>query len=184
MGCAENVRLSRRRHQRRVRRDATGTEQDRLHSDAARGNGRVHGLCTCEVCGRAWRVYCHIRAGASHLITGLYDARMDHMPVLAIVGQQARSAMGGHYQQELDLASMFKDVAGCFAQQASVPSQVRHFKRARVSSTCSERLYVSTTTDICGGALMPDMSSLITQARASSSARYKRRRRSHPVRTP
>jgi pyruvate dehydrogenase (quinone) len=64
--------------------------------------------------------------GASHLITGLYDARMDHMPVLAIVGQQARNALGGHYQQELDLASMFKDVAGSFVQQASAPAQVRH----------------------------------------------------------
>src|SRR5438128_8677894 len=52
--------------------------------------------------------------GASHLITGLYDARMDHMPVLAITGQQARAAIGGHYQQELDLVSMFKDVAGAF----------------------------------------------------------------------
>ncbi len=52
--------------------------------------------------------------GASHLITGLYDARMDHMPVLAITGQQARTAIGGHYQQELDLPSMFKDVAGAF----------------------------------------------------------------------
>jgi pyruvate dehydrogenase (quinone) len=64
--------------------------------------------------------------GASHLITGLYDARMDHMPVMAIAGQQARSAMGGHYQQELDLPSMFKDVAGEFVCQASVPAQVRH----------------------------------------------------------
>ena len=52
--------------------------------------------------------------GASHLITGLYDARMDHQPVLAIVGQQARTALGSHYQQELDLVSMFKDVAGAF----------------------------------------------------------------------
>ena len=41
--------------------------------------------------------------GASHLLTGLYDARLDHMPVLAIVGQQARTALGGHYQQEVDL---------------------------------------------------------------------------------
>ncbi len=64
--------------------------------------------------------------GASHLITGLYDARLDHMPVLALAGQQARAAVGGHYQQELDLVSMFKDVAGAFAQQASVPPQVRH----------------------------------------------------------
>jgi pyruvate dehydrogenase (quinone) len=64
--------------------------------------------------------------GASHLITGLYDALLDHQPVLAIVGQQARNALGGHYQQELDLVSMFKDVAGAYVQQASSPAQVRH----------------------------------------------------------
>ena len=52
--------------------------------------------------------------GASHLLTGLYDARLDHMPVLAIAGQQARAALGGHYQQEIDLPRMFKDVAGAF----------------------------------------------------------------------
>ncbi|MGN6121747.1 MAG: thiamine pyrophosphate-requiring protein, partial [Sphingomonas oligoaromativorans] len=64
--------------------------------------------------------------GASHLLTGLYDARLDHMPVLAIVGQQARTAIGAHYQQELDLTSMFKDVAGAFTGYAMVPAQVRH----------------------------------------------------------
>ncbi|HEX3970214.1 MAG TPA: thiamine pyrophosphate-requiring protein [Stellaceae bacterium] len=64
--------------------------------------------------------------GAAHLITGLYDARLDHMPVLAIVGQQARAALGGHYQQEVDLAAMFKDVAGAFVHTVEVPSQVRH----------------------------------------------------------
>jgi pyruvate dehydrogenase (quinone) len=64
--------------------------------------------------------------GASHLITGLYDARLDHMPVLAIAGQQARNAIGGHYQQEVDLVSMYKDVAGAFVQQASEGPQVRH----------------------------------------------------------
>jgi pyruvate dehydrogenase (quinone) len=64
--------------------------------------------------------------GASHLLTGLYDARMDHMPVVAITGQQARTAIGGHYQQEVDLPSMFKDVAGAFVCQASAPAQVRH----------------------------------------------------------
>ncbi|MBU1358947.1 MAG: thiamine pyrophosphate-requiring protein [Gammaproteobacteria bacterium] len=64
--------------------------------------------------------------GASHLLTGLYDARMDHMPVLAIVGQQARTALGSHYQQELDLNAMFKDVAGEFTATATVPAQVRH----------------------------------------------------------
>src|SRR6201996_5134066 len=77
--------------------------------------------------------------GAAHLITGLYDARLDHMPVLAIVGQQARAALGGHYQQELDLVSMFKDVAGAFVEQASVPAQVRHLVDRAVRIAISER---------------------------------------------
>jgi pyruvate dehydrogenase (quinone) len=64
--------------------------------------------------------------GASHLITGLYDALLDHQPVLAIAGQQARTSLGGHYQQELDLCSMFKDVAGAYVEQAASPAQVRH----------------------------------------------------------
>ena len=49
--------------------------------------------------------------GAIHLLNGLYDAKLDHQPVVAIVGQQARAALGGHYQQEVDLISLFKDVA-------------------------------------------------------------------------
>ncbi|MDZ5602503.1 thiamine pyrophosphate-requiring protein [Pseudomonas sp. RP23018S] len=77
--------------------------------------------------------------GASHLLTGLYDARMDHMPVLAIAGQQARTAMGGHYQQELDLTSMFKDVAGAFVQQAADVSQVRHLVDRAVRIAVGER---------------------------------------------
>ncbi|MBR0551537.1 thiamine pyrophosphate-requiring protein [Stakelama marina] len=64
--------------------------------------------------------------GAAHLLTGLYDARMDHMPVLAITGQQARTAVGAHYQQELDMGAMFKDVAGAFTGYAAVPAQTRH----------------------------------------------------------
>jgi pyruvate dehydrogenase (quinone) len=73
--------------------------------------------------------------GASHLLTGLYDARLDHMPVLAIVGQQARTAVGAHYQQELDMTSMFKDVAGAFTGYAMVPAQVRHLvdRAARIA---------------------------------------------------
>ncbi|EZP71654.1 Thiamine pyrophosphate protein [Sphingomonas paucimobilis] len=77
--------------------------------------------------------------GASHLLTGLYDARMDHMPVLAIVGQQARSAVGAHYQQELDLTSMFKDVAGAFTGYATVPAQVRHLTDRAVRIAMAER---------------------------------------------
>jgi pyruvate dehydrogenase (quinone) len=64
--------------------------------------------------------------GAIHLLNGLYDAKADHQPVLAIVGQQSRSALGGDYQQEVDLVSLFKDVAHEFVQMATVPEQVRH----------------------------------------------------------
>lgn len=49
--------------------------------------------------------------GAIHVLNGLYDAKLDHVPVVAIVGQSARSALGGSYQQEVDLPSLFKDVA-------------------------------------------------------------------------
>jgi pyruvate dehydrogenase (quinone) len=77
--------------------------------------------------------------GASHLVTGLYDARLDHMPVLAIAGQQARTALGGHYQQEVDLPSLFKDVAGAFIQQASAPAQVRHLVDRAIRVALAER---------------------------------------------
>ncbi|KAF2989030.1 thiamine pyrophosphate-requiring protein (plasmid) [Methylocystis sp. MJC1] len=62
--------------------------------------------------------------GAAHLITGLYDAKCDHMPVLAITGQAPRASRGAHYQQELNLDRMFSDVAA-FVQEAETPSQVR-----------------------------------------------------------
>ena len=64
--------------------------------------------------------------GAIHLLNGLYDAKLDHQPVVAIVGQQARSSLGGHYQQEVDLGTLFKDVAGEFVQMATTPEQIRH----------------------------------------------------------
>jgi pyruvate dehydrogenase (quinone) len=64
--------------------------------------------------------------GAIHLLNGLYDAKLDHHPVLAIVGQQARAGLGGNYQQEVDLTTLFKDVAHEFVQIAMEPAQVRH----------------------------------------------------------
>src|ERR1700709_491272 len=75
--------------------------------------------------------------GAIHLLNGLYDAKMDHVPVVAIIGQQARSAIGAHYQQEVDLQSLFKDVAADFIAMASVPSQVRHLidRAVRIAAT-------------------------------------------------
>src|SRR4051812_17092237 len=64
--------------------------------------------------------------GAIHLLNGLYDAKLDHQPVVAIVGQQARAALGGHYQQEVDLQVLFKDVAHEYVHTAMEPAQVRH----------------------------------------------------------
>jgi pyruvate dehydrogenase (quinone) len=64
--------------------------------------------------------------GAIHLLNGLYDAKLDHQPVVAIVGQSSRLAMGGSYQQEVDLQTLFKDVAGEYVQTAMAPAQLRH----------------------------------------------------------
>ncbi|MCB2055066.1 MAG: thiamine pyrophosphate-requiring protein [Geminicoccaceae bacterium] len=64
--------------------------------------------------------------GAIHLLNGLYDAKLDHQPVVAIVGQQARAALGGNYQQEVDLQVLFKDVAGDYVHTCMTPAQARH----------------------------------------------------------
>src|SRR3954449_3606378 len=64
--------------------------------------------------------------GAIHLLNGLYDAKLDHQPVVAIVGQQARMALGGTYQQEVDLQTLFKDVAHEFCETAMDAAQIRH----------------------------------------------------------
>lgn len=73
--------------------------------------------------------------GAVHILNGLYDARADHQPVLALVGQQARMALGTDYQQEIDLVSLFKDVAHEYVQMAVVPEQVQHLvdRAARIA---------------------------------------------------
>ncbi len=64
--------------------------------------------------------------GAIHLLNGLYDAKEDHMPVVAIVGHTATSAIGAHYQQEVDLASLFKDVAHEYLTTVTNPLALRH----------------------------------------------------------
>src|SRR6476646_11204837 len=63
--------------------------------------------------------------GATHLITGLYDAKLDHMPVLAICGQAETTVRGASYQQELNLDRMFADVAE-YVQEVSHPAQLPH----------------------------------------------------------
>jgi len=77
--------------------------------------------------------------GAIHLLNGLYDAKLDHVPVVAIVGQTARSAMGGHYQQEVDLHTLFKDVASDFCETVMVPEQLPNVLDRAIRIAASRR---------------------------------------------
>ena len=77
--------------------------------------------------------------GAIHLLNGLYDAKLDHAPVVAIVGQQKRTSLGGHYQQEVDLLSLFKDVAGEYVQMCTTPAQMRHLIDRAMRVAMAER---------------------------------------------
>ncbi|HSB40084.1 MAG TPA: thiamine pyrophosphate-requiring protein [Gaiellaceae bacterium] len=77
--------------------------------------------------------------GAIHLLNGLYDAKLDHQPVVAIVGQQAMASLGGNYQQEVDLTTLFKDVAHEFVHMATDPAQVRHLVDRAVRIALDQR---------------------------------------------
>lgn len=77
--------------------------------------------------------------GAIHLLNGLYDAKLDHQPVVAIVGQQGTTALGSDYQQEVDLISLFKDVAHHYVHMATHPSQVRQLVDRAVRIALAER---------------------------------------------
>src|SRR6202008_905912 len=77
--------------------------------------------------------------GAIHLLNGLYDPKLAHAPVVAIVGQQARTALGGDYQQEVDLVALFKDVAHEYVQMATHPAQIRHLIDRAVRIALSQR---------------------------------------------
>ena len=77
--------------------------------------------------------------GAIHLLNGLYDAKLDHQPVVAVVGQQARAALGGDYQQEVDLQVLFKDVAHEFVHVMMEPTQARHLVDRAVRIALDQR---------------------------------------------
>ena len=62
--------------------------------------------------------------GAVHLMNGLYDAKCDNQPVVAIVGQQARVAEGSDFQQELNMERLFGDVAE-YVKTVSTPMQAQ-----------------------------------------------------------
>ncbi len=77
--------------------------------------------------------------GAVHLLNGLYDASKDNQPVVAIVGQQKRMGLGGDYQQEIDLTTLFKDVAHEYVQTVMTPAQMRHVIDRAVRIAASKR---------------------------------------------
>ncbi|WP_138443982.1 thiamine pyrophosphate-requiring protein [Sinomonas susongensis] len=77
--------------------------------------------------------------GAIHLLNGLYDAKLDHVPVVAIVGQAARTSIGGSFQQEVDLPTLFKDVASDYVQLASVPEQLPNVIDRAIRVACARR---------------------------------------------
>jgi pyruvate dehydrogenase (quinone) len=77
--------------------------------------------------------------GAIHLLNGLYDAKLDHAPVVAIVGQEKSISLGGHYQQKVDFISLFKDVAGAYVHMCSAPEQMRHLIDRAIRIAKAER---------------------------------------------
>jgi pyruvate dehydrogenase (quinone) len=77
--------------------------------------------------------------GAIHLLNGLYDAKLDHAPVLAIVGQQKRMSLGGDYQQEVDLRALYKDVASEYLGECVDPRQAQHLIDRAVRVAKAER---------------------------------------------
>ncbi len=92
------------------------------HEELAAFAASAHGKLTGEV------GVCMATSGpgAIHLLNGLYDAKLDHSPVVAIVGQQAQMSLGSNFQQEVDLVTLFKDVASEFVQVCAVPEQAAH----------------------------------------------------------
>ncbi|WP_121114853.1 thiamine pyrophosphate-requiring protein [Croceibacterium ferulae] len=76
--------------------------------------------------------------GATHLLTGLYDAKLDHVPVLAIAGQAESTVRGASYQQELNLDRIFSDVAG-YVQEVTAPAQLRHVTDRAIRIAIAER---------------------------------------------
>jgi pyruvate dehydrogenase (quinone) len=78
--------------------------------------------------------------GAIHLLNGLYDAAMDHQPVVAIIGQSARTAMGADYQQEVDLNALFKDVAHHYVHTCTHPASARHMIDRALRIAYAERV--------------------------------------------
>ncbi len=127
---------------RRARRDGNGSGRSRAidfvqvrHEEMAAFMACAHAKFT----GQVGVCLATSGPGAIHLLNGLYDAKLDHQPVVAIVGQTARSALGGSYQQEVDLQSLFKDVAQEYVHTLMVPEQTRHIVDRALRIAMAER---------------------------------------------
>jgi pyruvate dehydrogenase (quinone) len=101
--------------------------------------------------------------GAIHLLNGLYDAKLDHRPVVAIVGQTFVRAIGGNFQQEVDLLALYSDVASSFCEQVNEPSSVRHLIDRAIRIAQAER----TVTCVIVPADVQDMEAIETQPHAT-----------------
>ena len=98
-----------------------------IYPGAARGNGRVHGVRACQVHRRVGVCLATSGPGAIHLLNGLYDAQCSITSRWSRSwDSSARAALGGHYQQEVDLVSLFKDVAHEYVHMVTTPAQARH----------------------------------------------------------
>ncbi len=104
------------------------------HEEMGAFMASAHGKFT----GQPGLCYATSGPGATHLLTGLYDAKLDHTPVVAIVGQQARISLGASFRQELDLQTLFSDVSE-YVVTASVPGQIRHIIDRAVRIASSKR---------------------------------------------
>ena len=138
MGCPSHFRLSRRWDQRLPRRvRPRGGEPELIqvrHEEMAAFMACAHAKFTGElgVC------IATSGPGAIHLLNGLYDAKLDHQPVLAVIGQQKRFSLGAHYQQEVDLNTLFKDVSE-FVNTCMHPAQARHLIDRGIRTALAER---------------------------------------------
>src|SRR3954452_22291001 len=139
VGRRAGLRLSGRWHQRAEPRLPRGRRADRVlqvrHEELASFAACAHAKLTGEV------GVCMATSGpgAIHLLNGLYDAKLDNAPVVAIVGQQKRMSLGGDFQQEVDLRSLYKDVAHEFVGECLEPRQAGHLVDRAVRTAMAER---------------------------------------------
>src|SRR5665213_3122548 len=116
-----------RRHQEQLR--FVQTRHEEMAAFMACGHAKFTGeVCVCMATSGP---------GAIHLLNGLYDAKLDHQPVVAIVGQTFVRAIGGDFQQEVKLLQLYSDVASAFCEQANEPSTIRHLidRAMRIAQT-------------------------------------------------